>query len=607
MKTDELEGGHYANLINIAYNAYSEYEADFESLFNMYKGQLPTDIKESLEKRRKSSIVVNKAYALVQRLRASTEQAYFTNPSFASFIPLTAYEEAASEEMQKSFDYYWNKLMKPYVQLSKTITDGYTYGTPIQKVYWANGMPQLENVSISDVYFDPSAKDFTDCRFVINNVYMTQDDVRALKKSKVYNKRFKIDEIKPNNDYYHSDTFLNTSQDESSFGRVKLQDVYELIGGKWFVTTMYNRSTILRERIELEDGLPIIAGKTVPNILGPSESQIGTYSDSVLAPIYDLQLELNVRVNQEIDAISEVLNPSYMAERNAGLNEVDMRKGPARVVYVSELSSVEQIPAPNISALAMNEERIRTDIEEITGVQMLGSADTSSVVNRQTAEGMNILSSEKSLRTDAYIRTFNESFIEPLIAKVASLIWKYSDVPTLFKAIDRSKDFHFAVNVAAGLGATSRQAQLNGLNQAFEKFMAIDDRVRAEQSIMDSLPLMGIRNTAEYYEPKTRSQKRKEKEQKEAQNAEMMKKQQDLEERKVDAEINKLENESASYLVAAEKDKVELEIAKEEGVSKNHIDMERVAVDNRRVDIDEQKLYLEMQKLEQEGNSNDKD
>ncbi len=589
---------HYANLIQIAYNGYSEYKTDFDALYLMYRGELPDDIKKSLEDRRKSSIVVNKAYALVQRLRASTEQAYFTNPSFASFIPLTAYEEPASEEMQKAFDYYWNKLMKPYVQLSKTITSGYTYGTPIQKVYWDNNTPKLEDVNINDIYFDPSAKEFDDNRFLVNNVYMTEDDVAMYKKAGIYNKKFKLSEIKSGNtSTFDTNGYLDLQQDGETFGRVLLQDVYEQIEGNWYLTTTYNSITILREKVKLEDGLPFVAGKTVPNILGTDTAEVGTYSDSVLAPIYDLQLELNVRVNQEIDAISEVLNPSYMAERNSGINEVDMRKGPSRVVYVQDINKITPIPAPNLTALTMNEERIRNDIEEITGVQMLGSADTSAVVNRQTAEGMNILSGEKSLRTDAYIRTFNESFVEPLIEKIARLIWKYSDVPAYFKGVDRSKDFAFSVNVAAGLGATSKQTQLNGLNEAFQKFMALQDTQRAEQTVMDSLPLMGIRNTAEYYEPKTKKQKREEKAQAEEQQQAIQQEQMELEKRKVEAEIGKLENENATYLVEAEKSKLEVEMLKEEGAAKTKVELEKIAVDSRKVDLEEQKLMLEVEKL----------
>jgi len=226
---------------------------------------------------------------------------------------------------------------------------------------------------------------------------------------------------------------------------------------------------------------------------------------------------------------------------------------------------------------------------------MLGSADTSSIVNRQTAEGMNILSGEKSLRTDAYIRTFNESFIEPLIDKIARLIWKYSDVPTFFVGVDRSKDFAFSVNVAAGLGATSKQTQLNGLNQAFEKFMALGDSQRAEQTVIDSLPLMGLRNTAEYYEPKTKKQKREEKAQEEKQQAEQQQEAMQLEKRKVEAEISKVENESATQLVDAEKSKIELELVKDEAESKNKIEMEKIANDSRKIDLEETKLMLEIQ------------
>lgn len=598
MKKPVNGDNHYESIINIAHNGYVLYQADFVRLHDMYKGKMPEDMAESLQSRRKSSIVVNKAYALIQRLKASTEQAYFTNNSFASFVPLNAYEENASEEMQKAFDHYWNKLMKSYTPLSRAFLDGYIYGTPTAKVYWSNGYPVIENINVHDLYFDPSAKEFSDCRFMINNVYMTNEDVAQYKKLGIYNKKFKVSEIMPNNKNDGTlvdNAYIAIAQDENSYGRVVLQDVYEKLGGSWYVTTTYNKKTVLRERVLLEDGLPIFAGKTVPNTLDYNSSYVGSYSDSVLAPVYDLQLELNLRVNQEIDAISETLNPSYMAERGSGINEIDMRKGPSRIVYVANLEQVQQISPPNVTALKMNEDRIRTDIEEITGVQMLGSADTSAIVNRQTADGMNILSSEKSLRTDNYVRTVNETFVEPMIAHIGKLIWKYCDLPEFFKGIDRSKDYNFSVNVAAGLGATSKQVQLNGLDQAFGKFMQLGDNQKAEQTVMDSLPLLGIKNTAEYFEPKTSRQKREEKAMQKAQSQKEQKKQQVLIERKTEAEIAKLENEAALDTVEAAKIKQELEMAKTTGESQLRVDLERIAVDNRRLDIDEQKLYLQIE------------
>ncbi len=145
------ENGHYAQLIQIAYNGYINYQNDFLKLHDLYKGKMDPEILEVLSARRKSAIVVNKAYALIQRVKASTEQAYFSNERFASFNPLTAYEEAAADELQKAFDYYWSKVMNPYLPMSKTWLDGYIYGTPVNKVYWANKSPTIENVSIHDV------------------------------------------------------------------------------------------------------------------------------------------------------------------------------------------------------------------------------------------------------------------------------------------------------------------------------------------------------------------------------------------------------------------------------------------------------------------------
>ncbi len=594
----KIQEGHYETLINIAYNGYSQYQVDFIKLYNVYKGRLEPDQAESLLTRRKSAIVVNKAYALVQRISASTKQAYFSNERFASFTPLTAYEENASEEMQKAFDHYWTKVMNPYLPMTKTWLDGYIYGTPVNKVYWSNNAPVIENISIHDIFFDPSAKESDDLRFVVNNVYMTWDDVKLYKKQGIYNKRFKMEDIQTGNSDYQEgqNNYTHKEQDEDTYGRVMIQDVYEFIMGNWYITSTYNKQTLLRERIFLEDGLPFFIGKTVANTEDYEGVTVGVYSDSLLAPIYDLQKELNVRVNQEIDAIAENINPSFFAERGSGLMETDLRKGPSKAVYLNNLSGIEAFPPPPLAPLQMNEERIRTDITEITGIEMIGTADTSAIVNRQTAEGMNILSTEKSLRPDDYIRTVNDTHTVPMVSHIAKLIWKYCNIPDFFIGIDRSRDYSFAVKISAGLGATSKQIQLNGLNQAFEKFMTLGDTVKAEQTIADSLPLLGIKNTAEYYEPMTKKEKKERKEAAAKENQAKAEQQRKVELRKIDAEISKLENESAKLLVESTKMQSEASISDKQVEVNNRVNLENIALENRKIDLEEQKLSLEIQR-----------
>jgi len=586
---------HIDNLIRIAQTGYQLYREDFDALWQMYKGIMPENLYEQLSQRRKSALYVNKTYSLVNRLRAGTEKAYFSGNKIASFFATGQNVEEASEALQKAFDFYWNKRMNSYFTMSKTFLEGYVYGTPVCKVYWGDNRPIIDPVSVHDVYFDPSALSFQDNKFIINNIYMTTDDVAEYKKSGIYNAKFAINDIKPNNYDREDKRFAQHNQDEDSYGRVMLRDVYEKIGGKWYISTAYNSNTLLRWRTELKDGLPIVAGATVPEITSFMKKEVPTYSASILAPIVDLQMELNIRVNQEIDAIAENVNPSYEAERTSGLNEIDIRKGPSKVISCNKLEAIRRVVPPNLAPLQANEERIRQDIESIAGISEF-SADNSAMINRQTAVGMDILSSEKDVRMDNYIRAVNETFVEPLVDRIGKLIWKYSPQHLFFKGIDRSTEYDFSVSVSAGLGSSSQQVQLNGYNDLYVKFKELGDEERARQTVYDSMPIMGIKNSGEYYEETTKAQKDKERAEAEAQAMELQQKQMAIEEEKVRAEIDKDKSATQLNILQAKKELILVEQEKDKAEADYSVEMEKVAVDNRKLDIEESNMLLEMTK-----------
>ena len=596
----EDRGNHLSKLIDISKAGYDIYKNDFVVLHDLYKGKMSQALYDSLAQRRKSALFINKTYALINRLKAGTEKAYFSGSKIASFYATSQATEEAVEGLEKAFDFYWNKRMNSFYTMSKCFLQGYVYGTPVAKVYWGDNRPIIEQVSIHDVYFDPSAKSFTDNKFMVNNIFMTIDDIREYKKNGYYNASFNHTDIQPNN--FDADMSGNLqSQDKDTYGRVMLRDVYEKIAGKWYVSTTYNDKTVLRWRTELKDGLPIIAGSTVAELQSSdSRTDVPTYSSSILAPIVDLQTELNIRVNQEIDAIAENINPSYEAERTSGLNEVDIRKGPSKIIYCNDLNAIKRTTPPPLAPLQANEERIRQDIESISGISEFSGSD-SAILNRQTAVGMDILSSEKDVRMDNYIRAVNETFVEPIVDRIGMLIWKYSPSNLFFKGVDRSGKYDFSVNVSAGLGSSSKQVQLQGYDSVYSKFMELGDADRAKQSVFDSMNVMGIKNTGEYFEDMTKAQKKEMRDQANAQAEEMQAKQMKAQEEAMQASLEKDKSATALNLLLAQKEKILAEQAKKKAENDYNVDMEKVATENRSLDIKEAEMLMSLNEKDENG------
>jgi hypothetical protein len=581
----------HSEMITTANNGYLLFKDDFGDLLRAYRGEIKDEVIEDLANRDKSHIGTPLLKGLVNRMVSGFSSAYFSNESFANISPVNAQTEQVAMKKQKAFDFYWSKSeMKPFIPLSKNFLDVSIYGTTVSKVYWNGYYPKIEHKNINDVWFDPSASSREDLRYIVDRFYLTQDDIRDLKRSKVYNSKFNITEIVPFvKDYVHADAVQNVKKVQ----RIELFDVYVKERGVWKVSTLYNNDTYLRKDVELKDGLPFFIGYCMPRTVDPEEQEIRMYGDSPIASAIPMQDELTLRNNQEIDAIKEILNPSYFSESGSGLQESKLKRGAGKVVQINDLTKLQRVTENVTGVLQASQERLVQNIKALTGIDVFISADNTAMINRQTADGMNIISNEQNMRMDNYIRTFNETFIEPMATHIMKLIWRYNNYPHLFKGVDRSEDNMFNVSVNAGLGATSTQVKLQGLDNAFQKFMALQDVEKANRTIKDSLPLLGIKNTTDYFPDDDDEKAKAEKEQ---QVQEQMQKQAQMEQIQMEKEMAELEKIKAETQKAIEELQIKAQqsqIEAEKIQLEHESNMGKIRNKDRELDIKEYELELQ--------------
>jgi len=132
----------------------------------------------------------------------------------------------------------------------------------------------------------------------------------------------------------------------------------------------------------------------------------------------------------------------------------------------------------------------------------------------------------------SYIRSFNETFAEPLVARMVELIWKHSQRAHLFASVDRSNTKNFFVSINAGLGSTSKSIQIEGNDKLFGQFMAIQDVENAKRIIKDTLPLYGKKNVTQYFPTAEADKKARE---------EMQAKMQQIEEQKIQLQMEDMQ------------------------------------------------------------------
>ncbi|WP_345985275.1 hypothetical protein WCX49_11775 [Sulfurimonas sp. HSL-1656] len=494
---------HLLDMIDAAENGYEYYEPLFQELSDYYLSQMNPELYEELRKKNKSRLFFPRINSKVKRIVSSFQEAYFSTDTFAK---LHADDDENAEKvqmLQKALDHYTQKRMTPlFVTFAPTFYAAPIFGTVIARVYWGKGKPVIENVHIRDIKFDPSARTVEDIRFYVHDIYLTVDDIKSYQQKGVYRRDIDAEEmVKDDREFI-----------TNSHSRIKLQEVYTINAkGEWTVSTFYDKSYALRKGVVLKDGNPFIVGFLVPQIEQPiDENIVRVYGDPAIAPIVALQNELNIRRNQQIDAVKKQLDPQFLLPSNAKVNPLDIEKG-ARFIRTTATGNapIIPVPAPNISSSSYDVENIDRDMSENFGVsaQQNGiGTDT-----KQTATESSILSNEGNARMQAYMRSFNETFFKLIFKRTARLVWKYGD-PRFFPGVSRTEQFEFVARINTGLGATNKEVQLAGIERSagmvsrlFEMAMAtqnVEEAGRAYNAMKkltrDALPIMGIEDTDEY-------------------------------------------------------------------------------------------------------------
>ncbi|CUU91338.1 Bacteriophage head to tail connecting protein [Campylobacter hyointestinalis subsp. hyointestinalis] len=484
----------FNKLIKKSKNGYAKYGDSFKALNNAYLLNYSDEKKQFLQRHDKSALYFPKLNAKAKRIMDALSQTYFESDKMALLENNINSDDRIIEMWQYAFDYYC-KNINLYAILQPEFLKVSFLGTSIAKIYWDNDKPNIEMLDIDKVFFDPNAKNYDDLRYIIHEFSLTKDDIKGYIKNKVY-----------------KNTNLEFDSDDE-YKRYRLYDIYELKKGKWLLSTIFDDKAILREEVELKDGLPIICGYTLAQVKKIGESGfIGVYGEPPLASILSLQDEFNSLKNASIEATKQHLYPKLLVDKNAQIDR-DELINPTSPIYVKNLGAVSVLPKPDIHFATLNIQAIDNDMSETSGVSPQQNGATS--VRAETATMSSIMANEGSVRLNGYIRTYNETFIEPLFYQFAKLIYKYGD-PMFFIGVDRSEVMSFKLNLECGIGALNKEVQKRNLIESsnllgnhFQMCLAVQDTQGAElikdaheELISKLMPLFGVKDFDKYRKEK---------------------------------------------------------------------------------------------------------
>ncbi len=489
-------------LMSNADNRFVKLKPHFQTFEKVFFNELDSSVLESLKARGKSRISFPKARAKCARVSDSLNKAYFSNDNFAT-ISTSGDEEReeyifAIEKLDNAVSLY-TKNMKLFTRLQTNIRKVPYIGTAIAKSYWANGNVALESVDIDTLRFDPDARDPESVTYFCHDIYKTKSEIDSLIKRGV----FKL--IKSSENLFEDGNKIKSK-------RVMLTEIYTIQeNGTWTVSTYYKEKP-LRLDSTLQDGHPFNFGGLLPQLRKIDEKEtVMAYYEPLIMPLVPLQEEYNIRRNQQIDAVKMMLNPKLISPKSAGIDPMAIINPNISNVLANTVTqgSIIPVPQPNVQAASFDGQNMDHDMSEISGVSPMMNGVSNDKSKTATEKG--IEHSEGSIKLESYVRSLNETFFNPLIQRVAMLVWKYGDAK-FFKGVDRRLDLDFSVSFNTGLGVTNDVVKRENLGQAFammNKLLDVQMSLKQEQEalitvaglkkvVKETMPLIGITNADEY-------------------------------------------------------------------------------------------------------------
>lgn len=401
--------------------------------------------------------------------------------------------------------------------------------------------PCVELMPIENIRFDSGAN-WTDVvgtsPYFIRMVPMYVDDVRQMMKAEDHKtgrpkwNEYGDDEIrqamvdydttrrKREGDRQDPLTDNNSGGNLKEFDLVWCHENFVRIGGEEKVYWTLGTHKLLSDPVDLAEAY--FHGKR-PIVIGCAVLEAHkAMPDSIVGIGSELQKEVNETVNQRRDNVSLVLNKRYKVKRNAQVDvEALMRNVPGGAIQMTDPEKdVIEMPTIDVTGSSYQEQdRLNVDFDELTGNFSQSSVSTSRNLN-ETVGGMKMLGNSANQMTEYLIRTFVETWVEPVLAQLVMLEQHYeTDVVILGVAGEKAQlvqkyginqvtdellNQSLTARVNVGMGATDPQSKLGKFTFALkaygETMQAIPD-ANPEMVQREIFALAGYKDGTRFFKP----------------------------------------------------------------------------------------------------------
>lgn len=394
-----------------------------------------------------------------------------TIPWFQTLV--AAYQEALVFGSVVSHQYweYSEKKIKRKVKLtnddgSPVINeDGSEAESVKEEVVVTKDKPTLRLIASENFRIDPAA-DWNDpvgsSPYVVEVIPMYLQDVlekmdvvdpktgepkwKPLKISELLesSKRTEFDSTRQTRQGKRQDPISQKSNETSEYTTVFIhKNIIKKNGKDW---CFYTAGTLhmLTEPKLLQDMYPHLRDGERPYVMGSASIEAHkTYPTSLVELTQDLQTAANDIANQRTDNVQLVLNKRYHIRRSSNIDIHALKRSvPGGSVMMDDpMTDVQIVNTPDVTASSYEEQdRLNVDFDDIAGNFSQGTVQTNRMMN-ETVGGMEMISSQSNQQLEYMIRTFAETWIEPVMMQLVRLEQYYeTDNVVLSVATGRAAD-----------------------------------------------------------------------------------------------------------------------------------------------------------------------
>jgi hypothetical protein len=198
----------------------------------------------------------------------------------------------------------------------------------------------------------------------------------------------------------------------------------------------------------------------------------------------EVQKEINETTNSRQDNVKLVMNKRYIVKRGAQVDLKSLVRNVAGSVTLANnpVEDVQALEFNDVTASAYQEQdRLNVEYDELTGNFGNASVLSNRKMN-ETVGGMAMMNQGANQMTEYGIRTFTETWVEPVLRQVVKLEKYYETDENIIKLMGekigteiRDEDFDTDVEltVNVGMGATDPMMRLNKLLTGARSFAEI--------------------------------------------------------------------------------------------------------------------------------------